>query len=76
MAYPLHGLATIYREQNLSELAEQMYRRSLSIREKELLPSHPDLGDTLQEYAILLRSLGRETEAEQLESRITSKSQS
>jgi transcriptional regulator with XRE-family HTH domain len=38
-------------------------------REKSLGPEHPDVGSTLEHYAILLRKMGRETEAVPLEER-------
>jgi hypothetical protein len=45
------------------------YGRTLAALEARRGPDHPDLIDTLEPYARLLRALGRDVEAEQLEAR-------
>lgn len=45
-----------------------LYRRVLAIRDKVLVPEHRDMKKALEDYALLLRAMGRE--AEELEGRI------
>ncbi len=46
--------------------AEQLYRRSLEIREKQLGPDHPDVAQSLNNLAGLLRAQGQYAAAEPL----------
>ena len=46
--------------------AEPLYRRSLKIREQQLGPEHPDVAQSLNNLAELLRSQGKSAEAEPL----------
>ena len=39
--------------------AEPLYQRSLAIRETTLGPEHPDVATSLENYASLLRKIGR-----------------
>jgi hypothetical protein len=50
--------------------AAVVYGRTLAALEARRGPDHPDLIDTLGPYARLLRALGRDVAAEQLESRL------
>jgi serine/threonine-protein kinase len=50
--------------------AEPLYREGLAILEKVLPPDHPDLRKTVERYASLLREMGRDAEAEELEARV------
>jgi hypothetical protein len=43
--------------------AEPLFARALTILEKSLPPSHPDLVGTLKDYAGLLDTIGRSGEA-------------
>ncbi len=43
--------------------------RALTIAEKAQGPEHPDVANGLENYAVLLRELGRTMEAEKLEER-------
>jgi hypothetical protein len=43
--------------------AEPFYRRALTIRQKALGPSHPEVAKTLEDLASVLRKLGRSHEA-------------
>lgn len=52
--------------------AEQLFKRSLAIREKALGRYHPDVATELENYAYLLREMNRETEAAPLEARAKS----
>ena len=46
--------------------AERLYKRSLAIREKALGLDHPAIAGSLNNLAVLYRSLGRYAEAEPL----------
>ena len=49
--------------------AEPFHKRSLAIREKALGPEHPDVAQSLESYAALLRNTQRTTEATKMEAR-------
>ena len=49
--------------------AEPHYKRALAIIEKALGPEHPDVAQSLENYAALLRKTGRDDEAVKLEAR-------
>ncbi len=49
--------------------AEPLYKRSLAIREKALGPQHPDVAQSLENYAALLRNMNREDEVAKMEAR-------
>ena len=49
--------------------AEPLYKRSLVVREKALGLDHPDVAQSLENYADLLRKTGRDDEAKELEAR-------
>jgi tetratricopeptide (TPR) repeat protein len=72
MAYPLNGLAVLYYEQGKYAEAEPLYQRALHIREQALGPDHPLTRKVVMNYATLLRKVGRESEATQLEARFSS----
>ncbi len=72
MAYPLNGLAGLYAEQGKDAEAEPLYQRALHIREQALGPDHPYTREVVRNYADLLRKMGRETEASELEARFPS----
>ncbi len=44
-------------------------KRALAIRENALGSQHPDVAESLENYATLLRETGRATEASKLETR-------
>lgn len=50
--------------------ADPLYKKALSIQERNFGPDSREAAKTIKEYADLLRKLGREGEAAQLESRI------
>jgi tetratricopeptide (TPR) repeat protein len=62
----LNNLGQLYFSQRRYEEAESSYRRALEIREKSLGPNHPDLAQTLNGYAALLKKTKRKAEAEAL----------
>jgi hypothetical protein len=49
-----------------------LYQRALRIREQTLGPDHPLTREVVRNYADLLRKMGREPEATQLEARFSS----
>ncbi|MGB6851297.1 MAG: tetratricopeptide repeat protein, partial [Thermoanaerobaculia bacterium] len=51
------------------EKARSIFARAIEIREEKLGPDHPDLAETLEAYADLLRTIGHTSEAEELASR-------
>ncbi|HEX4205055.1 MAG TPA: tetratricopeptide repeat protein [Ktedonobacteraceae bacterium] len=67
VAYPLHGLADLYKEQGKYVQAEPLYQRALRIREQQLGPDHPLTRRSRNNYAILLRAMKRDVEAKKLE---------
>ena len=67
MARSLIDLALLYDNQGQYAKAEPLYQRALAIWEKALGPEHPELLKSLENYAVLLRDIGRPKEAEALE---------
>ena len=63
-----NNLATLYDNQGKYEQAETHYQRSLTIKVHTLGPRHPSTRLTRRNYAVLLRAIGRNGEAERLES--------
>ena len=49
--------------------AEPLYQRALAIREKALGPEHPEVATVLENYAPLLRKIGKDAEVAELEAR-------
>ena len=62
----LGALAELYVEQGDAKKAEALFRQSLAIREDKLGADHPKVTETLEAYSELLRTMGRESEAEEL----------
>ena len=69
MATTLNNLAELYRIQGKYTAAEPLHRRALAIRETALGPKHPDVAESLENYAVRLRDTGRSAEAEEMEAR-------
>jgi tetratricopeptide (TPR) repeat protein len=65
-AFSLNQLAILYNSQGKYNEAEPLYRRSLSIREKQLGENHPDFAQSLNNLADLYYSQGKYEEAELL----------
>ena len=61
--------AHLYDAQGKYAEAEPLYKRSLKIWEKALGPEHPDVATSLSNLAELYRQIGKEDEAEILETR-------
>ncbi len=71
MATSLNNLAELYRAQGNYAEAAPLYQRSLAILEKALGPEHPNVAQSLENYAALLRKTGRADEAAEKEARAT-----
>lgn len=75
LAYPLTSLGDLAHREGRLDDAEGYYRRALAIRE-DLPPDDGDLGVTIDGYAELLRARGRDAEAQRLEERRSSSTDS
>ena len=62
-------LGVIYQAQGNYAAAAPLYRRSLAILERALGPEHPDVAQSLENYAVMLRETGRADEAAEMEAR-------
>ena len=69
MATSLNNLALVYQAQGRYAEAEPLHKRALRIDEKALGPEHPDVAQSLENSAALLRETGRGAEAAKLEAR-------
>ena len=67
IAYPLHGLANLYRDVGRSAEAARSYERALDLRRDALPPTHLEVRALVDDYAAFLRSTGDPEAAEQLE---------
>jgi tetratricopeptide (TPR) repeat protein len=66
-AQSLHCLAYLYQHQKDYEQSEPLYQRALTIFEQSLGSQHPHTQLVRKNHADLLRAMGRDEEAEQLE---------
>lgn len=66
VAVNLNNLAAIHQRRGEPQLAEPLYRRALSIKQRALGDRHPELATTLNDLGTLLRKAGRHREAEPL----------
>jgi hypothetical protein len=63
-----HGsLDTLYRMQSRYAQAEPLYQWALTLQRKALGPDHPEVAESLDEYAALLKQINREPEAAEME---------
>jgi tetratricopeptide (TPR) repeat protein/DNA-binding transcriptional regulator YiaG len=69
MRYGLNNLAAFYKAKGEYARAEPLYQKALAIMQKTLGPEHPDTARVLWWYADLIKKLGREDEASELERR-------
>ncbi len=66
VAYPLHDLATLYKQQGKYEQAEPLYQRALHIWMQALGPDHREVAYPLHGLATLYKQQGKYAEAEPL----------
>lgn len=66
LATCLNMLSMIYFEQGFYTVAEPLLTRALTLKELHLGHDHPDLADTLRDYARLLAKTERQHEAEKV----------
>ena len=69
VARDLNNLAWLLKDTNRLAQAELLFERALAILERALGPENPNVATCLENYAILLRNMGRTEEAAPLESR-------
>ncbi len=69
LAPNLNKLAQLYSTLGKYAEAEPLFRLSPAIRENSLGPEHPDVAQSLENYAILLRETGRPKKAAEMEAR-------
>jgi tetratricopeptide (TPR) repeat protein/transcriptional regulator with XRE-family HTH domain len=69
MMYPLNRLAVLYYTREKYIQAAPLYQQTLLLMEKILGPEHPDTARVLWGYAQVIKKLGREDEAQELERR-------
>ena len=65
----LYNLGVLHHFQGDLDRAERFYRRALVVQQRALGPQHPDLADTLDNYADILGVTGRRAEAARLKQR-------
>ena len=70
IANTLHELGRVNLNQARYPEAEQYFQQALHISQQALPANHPDTAITLKNYASLLRQMGREKEALQMEAQI------
>ena len=63
----LNNMAIMFTAQGKLDEADQMYRRALAIFVRTLDPSHPHIATCAENYAGLLRDMGRDEEADALD---------
>jgi tetratricopeptide (TPR) repeat protein len=66
LASTLNRLAQVYHDQGQFTKAEPLYKRSLTLAEKNLGPAHPDVAANLNDLATLYRDEGQYAQAETL----------
>ena len=64
-----NNLGRLYARQFKYAQAEQLFKRSLEIREKILAPEHPDVAEGAADYTRLLREARRGAQAAKIEAR-------
>ena len=68
-AWSLNGLAELSRTRGELEKAQSLLERALAVRERALGLEHPHVATCLENYALLLRDMGRSEEAARFEAR-------
>jgi Tetratricopeptide repeat len=65
----LDTLALLYETTNAASRAELFYKRAMLLGETGLGGGHPEISNTMQNYAAMLRALKRPAEASRVEAR-------
>ncbi len=63
----LSNLALLYEAQKDAKRSDDYFQRAILIGEKGLGSDHPEITDTLDEYAVMLHAAGRLTDAKKVE---------
>ncbi len=63
LPFAIHSLAALYCTQRRYQDAERLYWQGLVTREKILGPDHPDVADSLERLAVILRETKGKNEA-------------
>jgi hypothetical protein len=63
------NLGWLYRDEGKLKKAEPLFRRTLGVRDRLLGPTHPETLVALKDYGALLRKVGREKEAKDLDAK-------
>jgi tetratricopeptide (TPR) repeat protein len=66
----LKNLGRVYFAMESFDAAEQSWKRALDIRQAQLGPFHPQVADVADLYAKLLRKIGKDSDAEELEAKV------
>jgi len=69
LATALLNLAKAYRQSGQYDKSEALYKRALTIREKNFGANDQQVAAVLRNYAILLKAMGRRDEAKALDKR-------
>ena len=69
MANSLNNLAKLYRDEGKLPESEALYKRSLALREQTYGASDPRVAASLRNYALLLRNMGKTTDADSMDAR-------
>jgi tetratricopeptide (TPR) repeat protein len=72
LAHSLNDLGAMYQAMGRNQEAETLYKRAVGILEKTLGPNQASVADVLENYASLLRTLRRDREAIEMETRAAS----
>jgi tetratricopeptide (TPR) repeat protein len=62
----MNNLADVLQSLNRLKEAEELYRKALNFRIENLLPNHPNIGNSLNNLAGVLKDLNQMKEAEEL----------
>jgi tetratricopeptide (TPR) repeat protein len=72
-AKSIGALAKLYAAKGLFKESEELFQQVLKIYERHVLPTQYEKIETLRDYAVLLRTMNRNIEAQAIEERIPSK---
>jgi hypothetical protein len=55
----MNNLALVLKSQNRLKYSEELFRESLNFRKANLLSNHPDIGNSMNNLALVLQRLNR-----------------